>query len=228
MTRPLAADEVARFQSKFGYAPAEILVAQDAIGVYANKKNPIAGLSLAQLDAIYSREAKRGGGRPEFWSDLGVTGPLGQERISRISLSHVHGTYVYFRDYVMQGADYRFDVQFEAVPSSMVQAVGADDAGIGLASVMFATARTRFIPVQSPDGHYRLPSYQETLNGQYPLARPMRIVFHRKLGGAMNPAVREFLRFAVSRRGQRVIALSTSYPLTATQQKEALRAINGP
>ncbi|MEO8427011.1 MAG: PstS family phosphate ABC transporter substrate-binding protein [Verrucomicrobiota bacterium] len=228
MSRPLWADEAARCKARFGYEPAQIVVAQDAIGVYVNKNNPIPGLTLAQLDAIYSREAKRGGARPEFWSDLGVTGPLAEERIIRICLSSVHGTHLFFRDYVMQGADYRFGGRFEAVSGSLVQAVGADETGIGFASVMFATARTRFVPLQAADGRYLLPSYENTLSGQYPLVRPMRIVFHRKPDGAMNPVAREFLRFAVSRRGQRIIALADSYPLTVEQQQDALGVIDGP
>ena len=125
----------------------------------------------------------------------------------------------------MQGAEYRFDVRFEVVPSSLVQAVGADDAGVGFASVMFATKRTRFVPLQAADGTYVLPSYENILSNKYPLTRPMRIVFNRKPDGSMNPAVREFLRFAVSRYGQRIIALAGSYPLTVEQQQEALRTI---
>ena len=225
MSRPLPAEEAARFKQKFGYEPSQIVVAQDAIGVYVNKNNPLTGLTLTQLDAIYSREAKRGGGRPEFWSDLGVTGPLADQLIDRFNLSSAYGTHLYFRDYVMQGSDYRFDVQFEPVPSSLVQAVGADDAGIGLASVMFATARTRFVPVQADDGRYLLPSYENTLSRRYPLVRPLRIIFNRKPDGTMNPAAREFLRFAVSRRGQRIIGLAGCYPLTVEQQQAALLAI---
>ena len=225
MSRPLPAEEIARFKQKFGYEPSQIVVAQDAIGVFVNKTNPLTGLTLAQLDAIYSRDAKRGGGRPEFWSDLGVTGPLADKMINRFGLVHAYGSHVYFRDYVMQGSEYRFDVQFELVPSSLVQAVGADDAGIGFASVMFATARTRFVPLQAGDGRYLLPSYENTLSGEYPLVRPLRIVFNRKPDGTMNPAAREFLRFAVSRRGQRIIALAGSYPLTVEQQQAALREI---
>jgi phosphate transport system substrate-binding protein len=227
-TRPLPEEYVARFKARFGYEPAQIMVAQDAIGVYVNKTNPVAGLTLAQLDAIYSRTPKRGGGQPEFWGDLGVTGPLAAQRIDRISLTRVHGTYLYFRDFVMQGGDYRLNVIFEIVPSSLVQAVGSDDAGIGLSSVMFATARTRFVPLQGSDGVYRLPTYEETVSGRYPLTRPILIVFNRKPDGTMNPAAREFLRFAVTRRGQRIIALGTNYPLTVEQQKEALRVLEGP
>jgi phosphate transport system substrate-binding protein len=228
MSRSLPAADLARFKSKFGYEPAQIVVAQDAIGVYVHKDNPVTGLTFAQLDAIYSRESKRGGGRPEFWSDLGVAGPLANERILRISLSRVHGTYMFLRDEIMQGADYRFDVRFEAVPSSLAQAVGAGSAGIGCASVMFATARTRFVPLQAADGRYLLPNYENTLSGRYPLVRPMRIVFHRKPDGNMNPVARELLRFAVSRRGQRIIALAESYPLTVEQQQQALRTIGEP
>ena len=102
--------------------------------------------------------------------------------------------------------------------------MGANEAGIGFASVMWATARTRFVPLKASNGYW-LPSFENVVNGRYPLARPMRIVFHRKPDGSMNPVVREFLRFAVSRRGQRIIALATSYPLTLEQQREALRVI---
>ncbi len=225
MNRPVPAEDIAHFKAKFGYEPAQIVVAQDAEAIFVNKNNPIAGVTLAQLDAIYSRNARRGGGRPEFWRDLGVSGPLAEERISRISLSRVHSSYLYFQEVVMEGADYRFDVDFESVPSSLAQGVGADDAGVGFASVMFATERTRFVPVQAADGSYVLPSYENVLNGKYPLARPMRIVFNRKPDGSMNAAAREFLRFAVSRRGQRIIALAGSYPLTVEEQQEALKTI---
>jgi phosphate transport system substrate-binding protein len=225
MSRALIPGEISRFKAKYGYEPGEIIVAQDAIGVYVNRSNPLEGLTLAQLEAIYSREPKRGGGQPEFWKDLGVAGALADERIARMSLSHVHGTYIFIRDEIMQGADYRFGVQFETVPSSLVQAVGADAAAIGCASVMFATARTRFVPIQGVDGSFLLPSYQNTASDRYPMVRPMRIAFHRKRDGSMNPVAREFLRFAVSRHGQRIIALAESYPLTAEQQQQALQMI---
>ena len=133
-----------------------------------------------------------------------------------------------FRDEVMQGADYRFDVSFEPVSSSLVQAVGADDSSIGFCSVMFATRRTRLVPLQAADGTYVLPGYENTVSGKYPLARVMRVVFHRQRDGAMNPVAREFLRFAVSRRGQRITGLAEAYPITAAQQQEALRIIGSP
>jgi len=225
MSRAPTKEEIDRFKVKFGYEPAQIIVAQDAEAIYVNKNNPVAGLSLAQLDAIYSRGSVSGLNRPEFWRDVGVTGTIAEKRINRISLSKVHSNYAFFQENVMHGEEYRFDVRFEAVPGSMVQAVGADDAAVGFGSIMFATARTRFVPLQSADGSFLPPSYENVLSGKYPLVRPMRIVFHRKPDGSMNPAAREFLSFAVSRRGQRIISLSGSFPITGEQQHEALKTI---
>jgi phosphate transport system substrate-binding protein len=222
--RSLTADEIAKFKTKFGYDPAQIIVAQDAVGVYVNKDNPIAGLTLAQLHDIYARESKSGP-PPEFWSDLGVSDELGSQRITRVSLSRVHGSHIFIRDEILRGGNYRFDVKFESVSSSLVQAVGADPAGIGCASIIFGTARTRFVPIKADDGEYYLPTYENTSSGRYPLIRPLRIVFNRKPDGSMSPIVREFLRFAVSRRGQRIIGLAESYPLTIEQQQRALKTI---
>ncbi len=56
MSRPLSAEDVARYQARHGHEPAQIVVAQDAVGVHVNKNNPIASLTLAQLDAICSRD----------------------------------------------------------------------------------------------------------------------------------------------------------------------------
>jgi phosphate transport system substrate-binding protein len=223
--RPLSAQERARFKEKFGHEPTEIIVAQDALGVYVNKNNPIIGLSLDQLEAIYSVKPNLRAGRPEFWGDVGVTGPLARKQINQVSLNRWHDVQLYFRDLVMKGEEYRFDVSFELVPSSVVQAAGADEAAISMASIMLATARTRFVPLQGSDGQFYLPSYENTWKGLYPLNRPMRIVFNRKPDGAMSPVAREFLRFAVSRRGQRIIALAGSYPIPVELQKTALGLI---
>jgi phosphate transport system substrate-binding protein len=228
MGRPLRPEEIKAIKTRFGSDPTQIVVAQDAVGVYVNKNNPLPGLTLAQLDAIYSRDPKRGGGRPEFWRDLGVTGSLAGESIGRVALNLAQSTHSFFRNEVMQGRDYRFDVSFEPVASSLVQAVGADDSDIGFASVMFATRRTRLVPLRAADGSYVMPNYENTVSGKYPLGRQMVIVFHRQRDGSMNPVAREFLRFAVSRRGQRITGLAETYPITVAQQQEALRLLGSP
>lgn len=132
-----------------------------------------------------------------------------------------------FRSQVLNGAEYKFSTRFEGIHTSLIQAVGADDAGIAFDSVMFATARTRLVPLKAADGQFLLPTLENVRNGQYPLTRPIQLVFNRKPGGGLKPVVREYLRFAVSRRGQYVNAMDGGFPLTPDQQKEALIAIGG-
>jgi phosphate transport system substrate-binding protein len=228
MGRPLWPEEIQAIRTRFGSEPIEIVVAQDAVGVYVNKNNPLPGLTLTQVEAIYSRDPKRGGRRPEFWGDLGVTGPLAEERINRVALNLAQGTHSLFREKVMEGIDYRYDVRFEPVSSSLVQGVGADDASIGFASIMWATRRTRLVPLQVADGSYLMPSYENVVSGKYPLTRGLAILFHRQRDGSMNPVAREFLRFAVSRHGQRIASLAEAYPITLAQQQQALRLLASP
>lgn len=225
MSRPAPPEVISRYKAKFGVEPCQFVIGPDALAVYVNKSNPVAGLTLEQLEAIYSHSPRSRTPRPELWGQLGVTGPLADVGIYKVSLSQLHGSHQFFREVVLGGANYRFDVHFESVASGLVQAVGAEDGAIGFVTPMFATARTRFVPVQATNGQYLLPTYENVISGQYPLIRPMRVLFHRKSPANLNPVVREFLRFAVSSRGQRIIALAGSYPLTPEQQKEALREI---
>jgi phosphate transport system substrate-binding protein len=223
MSRTIPTNMVADFKARYGYEPTEVMVGPDALGFYVNKNNPVAGLNLEQLETIYSRTAP--GGKIDFWGDVGVAGPLAHAPISRYCLSKRHGAHTLFRETVLKGAEYKFAVRFESIHSSLVQAVGADEAGIAFDSVMFATARTRFVPIQAEDGRYLIPSYDNVISGKYPLIRPIRIVLNKKPDAPLKPLVREFLRFAVSRRGQRINAMGGGFPMTAAQQQEALKVL---
>lgn len=225
ISREVPSETMERFRARNGYELAQIIIGPDALGVYVNRNNPVAGLTMAQLEELYSRTPPSTYPKLEFWSDLGVTGRLGKETIRRYSLSQRHGGHQFFKAKVLHAAEYRFSVRFESIHSSLIQAIGSDDTGIGFESILFATARTRFVPIQSESGEFLLPTYTNVVQGKYPLIRPIRVMFNRKPNGEMNPVVREFLRFAVSRRGQRVNAMDGGFPLTPDQQREALALI---
>ena len=75
MSRPWKAHEIDSFKDSFGYAPTVIPTAIDMLAVYVHKDNPTAGLSLQQLDAIFSKN--RNGGMKKAivtWGQLGLTG----------------------------------------------------------------------------------------------------------------------------------------------------------
>ena len=61
-----------------------------------------------------------------------------------------------------------------------------------------------------------MPSKQSFQDRSYPLVRSIYIFLNRKPGTPVDPKLREFLRFVLSREGQEVVAKNGSYlPLPA-------------
>jgi len=75
MSRKMKSKEMAAFEDKYAYKPMAIPVAIDALAVYVNRDNPVKGLTLAQVDAIFSSTRKcAGGSRFRKWGDVGLKG----------------------------------------------------------------------------------------------------------------------------------------------------------
>ena len=55
MSRAMRATEIDQFEAKYGYKPTELKTSYDALAVYVSKDNPIEKLTLAQVDAIFSK-----------------------------------------------------------------------------------------------------------------------------------------------------------------------------
>jgi phosphate transport system substrate-binding protein len=71
-SRLMTDPEIATFSSMNGYEPLAIPIAMDAVTVYVNRDNPIQSLTLAQLDAIFGRERRRG-----YADDITTWGQVG-------------------------------------------------------------------------------------------------------------------------------------------------------
>ena len=74
MSRPMKSKEIDEFKKKFGYAPVGLPTSIDMLAVYVHKDNPIKGLTLQEVDAIFSRTRKGGLKAINTWGDLGLTG----------------------------------------------------------------------------------------------------------------------------------------------------------
>ena len=94
MSRLMKDKEVESFEKKFGYKPTPIAVAIDALAVFVHKDNPIEGLTIPQIDAIFS--STRPCGDPadiDGWGDLGLTGSWDGRDIQLYGRHSVSGTY---------------------------------------------------------------------------------------------------------------------------------------
>ena len=73
MSRKMKDKELAEFEAKFNYKPTPVRVAIDALAVYVHKDNPLAGLTIAQVDAVFSTTRKCGAAADvRRWGGVGL------------------------------------------------------------------------------------------------------------------------------------------------------------
>jgi phosphate transport system substrate-binding protein len=200
-----------------------------ALGVFVNRDNPLARLTFSQLDAIWGAEL-RGGARTvvRTWGQLGLTGAWAGRPIQPYSGLAFEAPAAFFSHRVMGGSVLWNDAlrQFENVESELpsaggeatapqiartvdayqrvVDAVGADPAAIGLSGAGYRNPRAKLVALAAgPEGPFVAASPETVSNQTYPLARPVK--FYVNAGPALpaDPVVIEFLRYVLSRDGQR-------------------------
>ena len=82
MSRKMKSKEIAMFEKRYGYKPTAIGVALDALAVYVHKDNPLKGLTIPQVDAMFSSTRKCGAKNDiSTWGDAGLTGGLANKSI---------------------------------------------------------------------------------------------------------------------------------------------------
>jgi phosphate transport system substrate-binding protein len=219
MIRRISDKERAAFHQKFGYPPTELIVAIDAMAVYVEKTNPIGqrGLTLRELDSIFSPERRRGGAPARTWGDLGLGGDWDARPITLYGVPPDRAPHIMFSDVVMEGAGLNTSMQAQPTYSSIVQAIAADPAGIGYCSIFYSTRRTRAIPIRADDGKLVLPTLENCRNGTYPLARPLYVYINKAPGKSLDPLTAGFVSLILSRQGQQIVADGGNFPLVADQ-----------
>jgi phosphate transport system substrate-binding protein len=226
MSRPLTAAELASFTGRA--RPLEFKVAADALAVFVNKDNPIHGLTLQQVDSIFSSTRRRGGPAVNTWGDLGLSGSWTALPIALYGYTPAAGAHALFRESVLGGGDFKSAVRLQPTSSSVVQGPGADPRGVAYASIFFVTRRTRAVPLSAATGgSFHPPTQDNAVSGRYPLARFLYIYSTLAPGDPARPVIVEFLRFVCSREGQQVAARDGNYPLPARVIREQLRALAG-
>jgi phosphate transport system substrate-binding protein len=214
MSREMKPDEIDAFEKKFGYKPSCIRTSLDALAVWVNRDNPIQGLSLGQLDAIFSSTRKSGAPQDiTTWGQLGLTG--GWDRpISLYGRNSASGTYGYFKDHALAKGDFKNTVKEQPGSASVVQGVENDRYAIGYSGIGYSTAGVRAVPIAKKEGDpFVSADFEHVLSGKYPLGRYLYIYFNKAPNKPLDPLTKEFLSFVLSREGQEVVIKDGFLPL---------------
>ena len=226
MSRPMKAKEIDEFEKKYGYKPMEVRVAIDALAVYVNKDNPIEGLTMEQVDSIFSSTRKRGGKDISKWGEVGLEGDWAEKAMSIFGRNSASGTYGFFKDVALEGGDFKPTVKEQPGSSAVVQGVGSDLGGIGYSGIGYRTSEVRAVPLGETAGTFVGCEPEACLDGSYPLARFLYVYVNKKPGDAMDPLTKEFLKFVISKEGQEIVVKDGYFPMPSALAEEVVAEID--
>jgi len=239
--REIQPSEMARARERIGTEPLGIAVASGsydtpsnthAIAIYVNTANPLSQLTLTELDAIYSStRLRRAPVDLTTWGQLGLTGEWAHRSIHRYGMvinrktGNPHaGIVAYLMERLMLGGEFKPDTR--QVPDTgmgrgnnraldeIAQAVASDPDGIGYAGFANRLPGIKTLALaENASSAYYAGTPEDVASRRYPLTRTIFIFVRRP----PSPAVREFLRYALSREGQEAIAADSAHflPLPA-------------
>ena len=227
MSRPMRPAELDQFEAKYGYKPTEIKTSYDALAVYVNKDNPIAKLTLAQVEAIFSKTRKRGYKEDiKTWGQLGLTGDWANRPISLYGRNSASGTYGFFKEHTLKNGDFKTTVKEQPGSASVVQGVTEDRFGIGYSGIGYKTSGVKVVPLSEDDKSPASDgSYAGVLSGKYPLWRFLYIYVNKAPGKPLDPLVAEFTKLLLSRDGQEAVVKDGYMPLSSAVAQGELAKI---
>jgi len=227
MSRTMKSGEIEAFEKRYGYKPLAIPVAIDALAVYVHKDNPIKGLTIPQVDAIFSSTRKCGENHDVgTWGDLGLTGSWETRSVQLFGRNSVSGTYGYFKKKGLCKGDFKNSVNEQPGSASVVQSVSTSLNGIGYSGIGYNTSGVRAVPLSKKEGKPFINATPENaVKGDYPLSRFLYIYVNKNPNKAMSPMEREFLKMVLSKTGQEVVLKDGYIPMPAKVVEKILQDI---
>ncbi len=213
MSRLMKAEEIDAFEKKYGYKPTPVRVAVDGLAVFVNKDNPVKGLTLQQVDGIFSKGHACGGKAINNWGQAGVQAWASQP-ISLYGRNSASGTYGYFKEHALCKGDYRDTVKEQPGSASVVQGVTEDKFAIGYSGVGYKTSGVRALPLAAkPGGEFVEDTPENILSGKYPISRFLYVYVNKGPNKPLEPLVREFVKYVLSQQGQQTVVKDGFIPL---------------
>jgi phosphate transport system substrate-binding protein len=202
-SRPMKDAEKTQLKEKRGLATVELSVALDGLAVYVHESNPVKELTLAQLKRIYTGAAKN-------WKDLGGK----DERILLYGRENSSGTYAYFKEHVLENADYYPTTQTLPGTAAVINAVSKDIRGIGYGGIAYLKG-VRAIKVKKDASSQAVePTLEAVQKNIYPISR----FLYWYMAGKPSGEIKKIADWVVTEEGQAVVKDVGYYPLPVAMQ----------
>jgi len=204
-SRPMRPAELEQMRQRYGRPPVEIRVALDGLAVYVNRANPVSKLTMQQIRDIFT-------GKITNWKQVG--GP--DARIILYSRENNSGTYEFFKEHVLGGADFAPNTQHMPGTAALVNAVAKDRWGIGYGGAAYAREVKEIAVAEAPGKPYYLPTLENVVSRRYPISRFLYFYLRERPSGEL----KSFVDWVISDDGQRVVSEVGYFPLRVIGEKK--------
>ena len=213
MNREMTNEETEIFIRAHGYYPTAIAVAIEAVALYANPGNPITGIDLTQLDAIYSKSHGCGWRENiDTWGQVGVTGPWKDQKIVMLGHNNKSAVRDFFSKAVICRDDFKAGIP-ELTHEELLGQIAQNKYALGYGRYQ-ADSKLKIIPVQKGDGGFVALTMDNIYNRSYRLQHYLFLYVNKPKDKSLNPAVLEFLKIGLSQQGQGFVSEAGYIPLS--------------
>lgn len=195
-SRPMLPHEVRQLAEKHHRLGIAYLVAKDALSIYINLSNPVSNINLDQLKNIYT-------GKFTNWKEIGGN----DQPIMLITRSPNSGTYLYFKQYVLENEDYSPDASIEYSTQAVAEAVVENENAIGYGGTAYGEKVTHCKIDGVP------PSIDNVIHDTYPIARYLYLYTLDTPKGH----IKDLIDWILDQPGQVIVAKVGYIPLLQTE-----------
>ena len=222
MSRRIKTEEINAFIDRRGYPPTELHIASDALRIIVNRHNPIDQLSLAELDAIFSKDRLCGAEYSlDVWEDFGWVVKTYAENstfspIDRHIWFEKAGPRDFIKNMVLCNGEFK-DSSIESAHSTkeIIQEVAALDNAIGFAQLGTQNfdIKDLFITKERLHPGYK-PTTENIISRKYPLSGYLYIYIDKPPTSDMPLLFKELFKFLFASQGQQIIVNHHAIPLS--------------
>lgn len=227
LSRRVRPDEIEEFHKAFGHPPTVLTPCLERTAIYVHKDNPIKGLTLSQLDSIFSNECKRGAEKScGYWGGLGLEGEWRGRKIVANGRTKDTGSQVFMQEAVMLGATMREDLVTHQTNIDLIHSIAETPGAIGFAGLAYATPEVRAVPLAMRDGDpFVAIDSPEADRGAYPLVRRLQLVVKHDPSKKLPLIEREFIKYVFSTQGQEDVVKAGFQAIPSRPARVALDAV---
>ena len=187
--------------------PVEYTIGLDGLAILINKNNPVNELTLEQLRNIFMAAITN-------WKEVG-----GEDgKIVILSRESNSGTHMFFKEHVLRHNDKKSKDEFAPrallMPSSQAiyDEVSRNPHALGYVGMGYINDSVKAVSVATDENSgYFYPNSSNVMTGKYPISRPLYLYTN----GEPKGVVREFIDYALSDEGQKIVEETDFVPISA-------------